>query len=273
VIDLLELGAEVRATDAVAQSRPAADRLAELAGWLVATSGDRVPDRFKRVRLAVAPPPVRPVVADLAAAADVGLLDLPSLGDPPAAYAAGIAAADDEIDAGADLLALAAVDDTLAPALLVSLLTGVEPVALLPRGAAAIDSAGWIAAAVRLRDTRQTLADLRNSPGDLLEAVDSPLLAAATGVVLRAAARRTPLVLDGPAALAAALLIARVQPRAPQWWQLADTTDDPIHTHAARHLGQTPMLQLGAGRGDGPAALLAAGVLRVAVAVAGSGDE
>jgi NaMN:DMB phosphoribosyltransferase len=40
-----------------------------------------------------------------------------------------------------------------------------------------------------------------------------------------------------------------------------------------QHLGQSPVLDLGAGRGDGPAALLAVGVLRTAVALAGSADD
>lgn len=272
MIDLLELGAEVRTPDAAARVRPAADRLDDLAAWLAATSGNRVPDRLKRTRLAV-PGAVLPVAAELAAAAEVGVRELPGGADPAAGYAHGVAAADDEIDAGADLLVVAAGDDTPAPALLVSLLTGAEPVALLPRGAAAADSAAWIAAAAELRDARRALTPLRHSPGELLEALESPVLGAVTGFTLRAAARRTPVLLDGRAAVAAALLITEVQPRAAQWWQLADTAADPVHTRAVQHLGQSPVLDLGAGRGDGPAALLAVGVLRTAVALAGSADE
>lgn len=269
MIDLLELGAEVRPVDPVA--RPAADRLGQLADWLAATAGGQLPGRFKRVRL-VAAPPVRAAVSEAAATADVGVRELTSGADAAAGYAAGIAAADGEIDAGSDLLLLAVPDEAPAAALVVGLLTGAEPVALLPRGAAATDSAGWIADAIRLRDSRRALASLRHSPGELLTAVDSPVLAAATAFTLRAAARRTPLVLDGTGALAAALLCAEVQPRAAQWWQVSDTSVDPVHARAVQHLGQTPVLQLDAGRGDGTAALLTVAVLRSAVTVGGFDD-
>jgi len=215
--------------------------------------------------------PVDPSVRILADDARVGLRDLAADGD---AFAAGVAAADDEVDGGADLLVLAARDTTLAPAVAVGLLTNAEPVALLPRGASAVDSEAWIARAERLRDARRDVAALRHAPADLLETLHSAALAAATGFLLRAVTRRTPVVLDGTAALAAALLCYEVQPRAAQWWRVSDSSEDAVHARAVEYLLEQPVLGLGASSGDGVAGLLAVTVLRTAAELAGTkGDD
>jgi nicotinate-nucleotide--dimethylbenzimidazole phosphoribosyltransferase len=163
-------------------------------------------------------------------------------------------------------------DDTPAPAALVSVLTGAEPVALLPRGADATDTERWIADAARLRDLRRCIVQLRPRPDELLAELGSPVVAAAAGFALRAAGRRTPLVLDGTPALAAGLLCADTQPRAREWWQVADTSSDRAHARAVEQLELQPLLDLRAGTGDGSAGLLAVAVLRAAV-IAGGADE
>jgi nicotinate-nucleotide--dimethylbenzimidazole phosphoribosyltransferase len=102
----------------------------------------------------------------------------------------------------------------------------------------------------------------------LLAALGSPLVAAAAGFALRAASRRTPLLLDGTAPLAAALLCVDTQSRAREWWQVADTSPDRAHARVLERLELRPLLDLGAG-GDGTAGLLAVAVLRAAVIVSG----
>lgn len=263
--DLLEISAEIRASDpeagAAARSRTpgGSGRLAELAGWLAATGAAR-PDR--PVRLVLAGPP-RADVAEQAELAGVSVRPLAA--DPDTdPLAAGLAAADRAIDEGAGLLLLAVADPTSAPAAVVALLTGAEPVALLPRGAAAVESAAWIAAAGALRDLRRRVLDHRHRPAGLLAELGSPALAAACGFVLRSAARRTPLVLDGTAAVAAALLAHDLRPRAGDWWQVADSAPDPAHRRALTELDARPVLDLEAGSGSGAAALLAWSVLRTA---------
>jgi nicotinate-nucleotide--dimethylbenzimidazole phosphoribosyltransferase len=94
-------------------------------------------------------------------------------------------------------------------------------------------------------------------------------LAAAAGVAMRAAVRRTPLVLDGPAASVAALVAYEAAPRAVRWWCAADLGDDPVHELALTRLGQKPVLGLGTSLGDGLGALLAVPVLQAAVRLAG----
>jgi Phosphoribosyltransferase len=274
VTALLDLGADVEWTDTEAaetarhHARPGAGRTGDLVEWLAATQGRFPPTAFKRVRCVVIGAVSDPV-AELAASLGVGVRPL----DPTGGFAAGASAADDEVDEGADLIVLAAHDDTAAPAVAVSVLTGAEPVALLPRGADAVDTAAWIERAVELRDTRLRTEVLRFRPDNLIEALNSPAFAATTAFAMRAAGRRTPVVLDGSVAVAAALLAYETQARAGRWWQVADTSSDPVHTRAVERLGRRPLLDLGTSTGDGSAGLLALTVLRGAAFLIGPADE
>ncbi len=87
------------------------------------------------------------------------------------------------------------------------------------------------------------------------------------GLVLRAAARRTPVLLDGPVAAAAALLAYEAQPRAVRWWAAADLGSDPAHELALTRMGQQAVLGLGTGLGDGLAGVLTVPVIRTAEAI------
>lgn len=268
-----EVGADVDwpDADAAAAARAAAPvaagRLGELLEWAAGTQGRFPPVRLRRVRCLLDDDPVD-ALAELAVELDVGLRRIRPPAQVAAGFAAGVALADEEIDSGADLLVLAAPGDAVAAALAVGAVTGAEPVALLPRGASAVDTAGWIARAAELRDGRRRLAGLGAQPDELLSALGSPAFALLAGVALRAAVRRTPAVLDGTAAVAAGVVGSAVQTRVVRWWQVADTSTDPVHERASAQLGRTPLLALSAARGDGTAGLLAVAVLRAAIGLA-----
>lgn len=268
---LLELGAEVPAIDAGAAEQARAKRtgrgrLSELAGWLAGTQGHNPPTSPTRVRC-LATAALDDEVAELAARGDLGVRLLDPSADPIAALAAAKALVNDEVESGVELIVLAAgTGDGLAACTAIALFTGAEPVALLPRGAAAIDTDSWVRQATRLRDARRMTTALRNRPDELLTALDSTALASSVGVVLQSAARRTPLVLDGVTALAAALFCFDLQTRTADWWQIADTADDVVHRRAVEALDRRPLLDLGAGTGTGAAGLLALAVLRAAAA-------
>jgi nicotinate-nucleotide--dimethylbenzimidazole phosphoribosyltransferase len=235
--------------------------LAELGEWIAGTAG-HWPVPLRRVGLIHAGR-ADCLAARLADAAGVGRHELIAGGGDDA-VADGIDLADGEIEAGAELFLLAARDDGPAPAVVVSLLAGAEPVALLPRGADAVDSAAWISAAEQLRDGRRAALPLRREPARLATALGSPVLAAATGFLLRATARRTPVVLDGSVAAAAALLAFELRPRAVNWWRFADAGTDAVTRRVVEHVGQRPLLDLGGRGGDGVAALLALSLVRAA---------
>ena len=239
-------------------------RFGELVEWLASMQARFPPEPPRRVRGVLLGAITAPV-AEFAERHDVGLRSCDLDADPTKAFAQGVDAADREIDEGADLLVLAGQDATSAPAVLVSVLNDAEPVALLPRGAEAVDTEQWVAAAEELRDGRREVIGLRSRPDELLAALGSPVIAAAAGLALRAAARRTAVVLDGQAVLAAALLCVDSQPRAREWWQLADTSAGRQAARVEQRLERTPLLDLRSGNGDGMAGLLAVEVLRAAV--------
>lgn len=268
--NLLGLGADVDWPDSEASSAvrdrlvavPAMGRLAGLAEW---TAGVRARDAgFARVRLVVVGAEPTELVHDTAAA--VGAEARAVAGD--GSVGSGAVAADDEIDRGTDLLVVAVPTVQADAAVAVAVLTDAEPVKVLSRGAAATDPERWMRLAVEVRDARRRCMPLRDDPDRLLEEVGSSRLAVAAGLVLRAAARRTGVLLDGPVAAAAALVAYEAQPRAVRWWAAADLGPDPLHELALTRMGQRPILGLGTGLGDGLAGMLAIPVIRAATRLA-----
>jgi nicotinate-nucleotide--dimethylbenzimidazole phosphoribosyltransferase len=270
--DLLSLGADVEWPDheaaTVVRERFAGavgyGRLAELAEWVASVGAPAA--GFRRVRGLVIGTSEH---LDTAEAVGAELLELVLPADTAAAFAAGVERVDDEVEAGADLLLLAVPGLGADIAVAASVLTSTEPVKVLSRGASATSPQTWMDLAVEVRDERRRCLALRDRPDELLAAIGSVRLAAAAGVAMRAAVRRTPLVLDGPAAAVAALVAYEAAPRAVRWWCAADLGDDPVHELALTRLGQKPVLGLGTSVGDGLGALLAVPVLQTAVRLAG----
>lgn len=242
-------------------------RLAELAGWLAATQGRTPPTAPRRARCVIVGE-VAPAIATLADSMEVGVRELSPTGAAGAALQAGIAAADDEVDADADLVVLVAdaAETDPAPAALVSLLSGVEPVALLSRGAAAGDSKTWSRRAGQIRDLRRVAVPFRARHDQLLDALESPALAATAGFLLRATARRTPVLLAGTTAVAAAVFGCDLVAAAAEWWQVADAAPDPAHARGCQELCRQPLLALGIEQPSGVAGLLTLPILRAAAA-------
>jgi nicotinate-nucleotide--dimethylbenzimidazole phosphoribosyltransferase len=265
-VDLLSLGADVEWPDSEAGTavreqlagRPELGHLAPVAEWWRAVRPADAPPA--RVRGVFVGPQAPAVVADTAAAVDASYRQLDAEGD----VARGVAVADEEIDAGADLLILAVPGGDADSAIAVSVLTNTEPVKVLARGAAATDPVAWMDRASAVRDARRRCMPHRDDSDRLLAEIGSARLAVAAGVALRAAARRTPLLIDGPVATAAALIAYESQPRAVRWWAAADLGPDPSHEIALSRLGQRAILGLGTGLGDGLAGLLAVPVIRAA---------
>lgn len=273
---LADMVADVRWPDgdaafAAREQQPVgAGRAAELIEWLAATQGVWPPRPPRRPRLLVIGG-VGAAAAALAEHTGVGVQEITVPDDERDAFNEGARTADREIESGADLLVLADPSTSAASGVVVGLLTGAEPVALLPRGAAALDTASWVARAEHLRDTRRAVGPLRGSPDELLAAAGGPALAASAGVLVQAAARRTPVIVDGTSALAAVLLAVDAQARIARWLQVADTAADPVHRRALDDLALRPVLDLGISHGDGTAGLLAAGVLAGIAASAAAG--
>lgn len=188
------------------------------------------------------------------------------------AFQVGATLADEEVDAGADLLVPASVGvgASTPAAVLVAALTGTEPVAAVGRGSG-IDDAGWMRKAAAVRDALRRTRPHRTDPLALLRVAGGADLAALAGFCLQAAARRTPLLLDGVVAGAAALVADELDGGAKAWWLLAQSAPgtgtgatEPALALVAQQLGLTPVLGLGVRLGDGTGALTVVPMLQMA---------
>ena len=175
-----------------------------------------------------------------------------------AAVAAGIRLADEEVDAGADLLVPGdmGIGNTTPAAALVGLLAGIEPALVVGRGTG-IDDATWMRKTAAVRDAMRRGRPVLADPVALLATVGGADFAALTGFLLGAAARRTPVLLDGVTSAAAALVAHRIAFRAKHWWLAGHRSTEPAQHAALERLGLTPVVDHGLRLGEGTGALVA----------------
>jgi nicotinate-nucleotide--dimethylbenzimidazole phosphoribosyltransferase len=175
-----------------------------------------------------------------------------------AAIAAGRAIADEEVDSGADLLIAGdmGIGNTTPASVLVAAVTGAEPVAVVGRGTG-VDDAGWMRKAVAVRDALRRARPVVREPVALLRTVGGADLAALAGFLAQAAARRTPVLLDGLVVGAAALVAEELAPGARAWWLAGHRSVEPAHTLLLERLGLVPLLELEMRLGEGSGALAA----------------
>lgn len=187
-------------------------------------------------------------------------------GEAEQAFAAGMAVADDEVDAGADLLIPGdmGIGNTTPAAVLVAALADVEPVRVIGRGTG-VDDAGWMRKISAIRDALRRARPHVADPLALLRVAGGADLAAMTGFLVQAAARRTPVVLDGVVSGAAAMLAREAAPAAPRWWVAGHRSPEPAQQIALEQLGLEPLVDLGMRLGEGSGALVSVPLLRAAV--------
>nr|WP_318276502.1 nicotinate-nucleotide--dimethylbenzimidazole phosphoribosyltransferase [Mycobacterium eburneum] len=188
-----------------------------------------------------------------------------------AAIAAGQRIADEEVDAGADLLIAGdmGIGNSTVAAVLVAALTDTEPVAVVGYGTG-VDDAGWARKTAAVRDALFRARPVRTDPVALLRCCGGADLAAMAGFCAQAAVRRTPLLLDGLAVSAAALVADRLAPGARAWWQAGHRSPEPAHALALSRLDLEPIVDLRMRLGEGSGAAVALPVLRAAVAALAS---
>lgn len=181
------------------------------------------------------------------------------------AFAAGTAIADEEVDAGADLLVPGdlGIGNTTVAAALVGAALGLGALDVVGTGTG-VDDAGWARKTAALRDALYRARGLESDPLALLRTVGSADTAAMTGFLVQAAVRRTPVLLDGVVSCACALLARRLVEDAAGWWLAGHRSPEPAQRLALDVLGLEPLVDLGMRLGEGTGALTALPVLRAA---------
>jgi nicotinate-nucleotide--dimethylbenzimidazole phosphoribosyltransferase len=248
-------------------------RLAEWGIWLTGAQGAFPPRPLERVTLLSVglPAPVGHPVHQLAPASGVSMSSVALPTDSTSAQLAelGVVAVDAAIDVGCDLLVLPAlVDDTVSSALVALLLrlSATEVTGESPH----LDDRQWAEHVADIRDRTHDARRYDDDPVALLDALGSPELVALVAMLLRAAARRTPVLLDGAADCAGALCASRVSILGSWWWFAAASSSNPATTRAIEALGLEPLVHLGSLLDGGAAALTALPLLRAAQQLCGT---
>ncbi len=119
----------------------------------------------------------------------------------------------------------------------------------------------------------EAVARHRDTPGEsgadplrLLSCLGGREFAAIIGAVLAARLARTPVLLDGYAATAAAAVLHAIEPGLLDHCQVAHRSAEPGHARLLDSIAKAPILDLGMRLGEASGAVLALGVLRGAVA-------
>jgi nicotinate-nucleotide--dimethylbenzimidazole phosphoribosyltransferase len=194
--------------------------------------------------------------------------DAMTLAQTHEAIIAGRTVADEEVDAGADLLVAGdmGIGNTTPAAVLIAALTVTEPVAVVGRGTG-IDDQAWMRKTAAIRDALRRARKVVADPVALLQTASGADLAALAGFLAQAGVRRTPVILDGVVVGAAALVADRLAPRSRQWWLAGHRSTEPGVTPLLDHLNLVPILDLGMRLGEGCGALAALPVVTAAIRV------
>lgn len=187
-----------------------------------------------------------------------------------AAILAGRAIADEEVDSGADVLVAGdmGIGNTTPAAVLISLLTCTEPVAVVGRGTG-IDDQAWMRKTAAIRDALRRARKVQHDPIALLRTSTGADIAAMAGFLAQAAVRRTPVLLDGVVVGAAALVAEELAPGARQWWLAGHRSAEPGGQLVLQHLDLDPVLDLDLRLGEASGALTALPVVTSAVKLLG----
>ncbi len=183
-----------------------------------------------------------------------------------AAIEAGIEIVQAEIDAGATLIATGemGIGNTTPSSAILAAYSGVDLDIITGRGTGLDDSGRK----KKIEVIKQAL-DLHqpdpNRPLEVLAKVGGLEIAALTGVIIGASARRVPVLVDGFISTAAALLACKMNERCRDFLFASHLSQEPGHRIMLEYLGLRPVLHLDLRVGEGTGAVLTFPIFEAAV--------
>ncbi len=185
-----------------------------------------------------------------------------------AAIQAGVDVVEEQLRQGVDLLATGdmGIGNTTPSSAITAVLTGRAPRQVTGRGTGIDDAALMRKVAVIERALAVNQPD-PDDPLDVLAKLGGYEIAGLVGVILRGAAERIPIIMDGFISGAAALVAARLCPRALEYLLAAHCSVEPGHRAILQTLELEPLLSIGLRLGEGTGAVLAMHLVDDALAV------
>ncbi|HUX13557.1 MAG TPA: nicotinate-nucleotide--dimethylbenzimidazole phosphoribosyltransferase [Spirochaetia bacterium] len=177
----------------------------------------------------------------------------------------GIHVASDRIEQGAQLLGAGemGIGNTSSATAIASVLTGRPVEEIVGRGTGIPESR--LAHKIEvIRDAVQLHSASCKDGIDVLARLGGFEIGCLTGVILAAASRRVPIVIDGFISTSAALLAAEIAPRTTAFMIAGHQSAESGHAVMLRKLGLAPILSLGMRLGEGTGAALAMHVVEAA---------
>jgi nicotinate-nucleotide--dimethylbenzimidazole phosphoribosyltransferase len=173
---------------------------------------------------------------------------------------------DEELSADVLCLGEMGIGNTTAASAIVAAITGL-PVAEVTGRGTGIDDLTWARKVAAIERGLRVNQPDAGQPLDVLAKVGGLEIAALVGVVIGAAARRMPIVVDGFIATAAALIAVELCPIAGRYLIAAHRSVEIGHSAALERLELEPLFALDLRLGEGTGAVLALSIIDAALAV------
>jgi len=180
----------------------------------------------------------------------------------------GIEIAHQEIDKGANLLATGdmGIGNTTPSSAILIALTG-KPVDGLVGKGTGINNGILSHKKKVIADAVDLLKPDKNDPIDVLAKVGGLEIGALAGLIIGAAARRVPVIIDGFISGSAALVAGRIAPQSKDYMIASHVSVEPGHRIILEELGLKPMLYMDMRLGEGTGAALAMGMVEAATKI------
>ncbi len=158
------------------------------------------------------------------------------------------------------------IGNTTAASAITAVLTGRSVATVTGRGTGVDDSA--LKRKIQVIETALAVNQPQQSdPLDILRKVGGLEIAGMTGLIVGAAGRRIPVVIDGFISTAAAAIACAIEPRVREFIFAGHRSSEPGHSVLLEFLGQRPLLDLQMRLGEGTGAALAMTIIEAAARV------